>query len=170
MDESFTEQQVNGAISVGLRGIRPGSYTLPPQEAALKEATYRNNLDHYRSVAQQCLADGDYRQAAEKLWGAYAQTIKAACAGYGVNLTMHRSLVSVAQEFTALAGANPDVAGPDAVTRLQTGFVSARSLHQHFYENDLADAEVAREAEDVMAAIDLLQRLFYRDGRNDGAV
>ena len=162
MDESFTEQQVNGAISVGLRGIRPGSYTLPPAEAAQKEADYRNNLAHYRSVAQRCLAEGDFRQAAEKSWGAYTQTIKAACAGYGVNLETHRNLVRVAQEFTALAAANPNVAGQDAETRLSTGFAYARSLHQHFYENDLSDAEVEREAQDVMAAIDLLQRLFYR--------
>ena len=152
----FTTQQVEGAIRHGMRGDRQ-RYELDAGDAEQKNATYGDNLAHYRNVAQKCLSEGDYRQAAEKSWGTYAQTIKATCAGYGIRVSTHRNILSVAQALTALAG-GADASASDTLRR---GFTSARSLHQHFYENDLEDAEVEQSVEEVLAVIDLLQTLFY---------
>ena len=154
----FTAQQVDGAIRAGLSGGRQ-NYNLTAVEAQEKGATYRGNLSHYRNVAQQCLNEGDYLQAAEKSWGAYAQTVKAAGAGYGINVNTHRSVLRVAEEFTALA-ATTNAAEAD---KLRVGYLSARCLHQHFYENDMGNAEVEKGVADVMDAIDLLQSLFYQE-------
>jgi hypothetical protein len=153
----FPAQQVDGAIRAGLRGSRQ-NYNLTAVEAQEKSSTYRDSLTHYRSVAQRCLNEGDYLQAAEKSWGAYAQAVKAAGAGYGIHVNTHRSVLRVAEEFTALAAT---VNAADA-GQLRIGYLSARSLHQHFYESDLGDAEVEQGVADVMDAIDLLQTLFER--------
>ena len=153
----FTPEQIEGAIRHGMRGDRM-RYELGADDAAQKNAIYGGNLAHYRSVAQRCLTEGDYRQAAEKSWGAYAQTIKATSAAYGVRVSTHANILSVAQALTALAaGADADVGG-----RLRRGFNMARSLHQHFYEDDLEGDEVARQSAEVMDAVDLLQTLFGR--------
>ena len=155
MTTTFTPQQVDDAIRAGLRGNRR-DVALSPGDAADKGAAYRGNLAHYRELAQKCLADGDYRQAAEKSWGAYAQTIKVIAAARGMNVDTHRSLLRVASELNALAGS----ADPAIAARLRMGFHTARSLHQHFYENDMPDREVAQSAADVLDAIDLLQARF----------
>ena len=152
----FTTQQVEGAIRHGMRGDRQ-RYELDAGDAGQKNATYGDNLAHYRNVAQKCLSEDDYLQAAEKSWGAYAQTIKATCAGYGIRVSTHRNILSVAQALTALAG-GADAAAADTLRR---GFTSARSLHQHFYENDLDADEVERSVAEVMDATDLLQMLFH---------
>ena len=154
----FTARQVDEAIRAGLSGGRQ-NYNLTAVEAQEKVATYRGNLSHYRNVAQQCLNEGDYLQAAEKSWGAYAQAVKAAGAGHSMHVNTHRSVLRVAEEFTALAAT---VNAADAA-KLRVGYLSARSLHQHFYENDMGDAEVEKGVADVMDAIDLLQTLLHRD-------
>ena len=152
---TFTPQQVDDAIRAGLRGNRR-DVALSPGDAADKGAAYRGNLAHYRELAQKRLADGDYRQAAEKSWGAYAQTIKVIAAARGMNVDTHRSLLRVAYELNALAGS----ADPAIANRLRMGFHLAQTLHQHFYENNLPDGEVAQSAADVLDAIDLLQTLL----------
>ena len=155
MTATFTPQQVDDAIRAGLRGSRR-DFALSPGDAADKGDAYRGNLAHYRDLAQKCLADGDYRQAAEKSWGAYAQTIKVIAAAHGMNVETHRSLLRVAQELNALAGG----ADPAIADRLRMGFHMAQTLHQHFYENNLLDGEVGKAAADVLYAIDLLQARF----------
>ena len=154
----FTAQQVGEAIRAGLSGGRQ-NYNLTVVEAQEKCAIYRGNLSHYRNVAQQCVNEGDYLQAAEKSWGAYAQAVKAAGAGHGMHVNTHRSVLRVAEEFTALTAT---VNSGDAA-RLRVGYLSARSLHQHFYENDMGDAEVEKGVADVMDAVNLLQSLFDGD-------
>ena len=153
----FTAEQVEGAIRYGMLGDRM-RYEIGPVEAVQKSAAYGSNRAHYRSVAQKCFNEGDYLQAAEKTWGAYAQTIKSASAGYGIRVSTHSNLLSVAQSLIDPALA----ADAEIRDRLRLGFLSARSLHQHFYENDLLDAEVERSVGEVMDAVDLLQTLFYR--------
>lgn len=152
----FTAEQVEGAIRYGMRGDRM-RYEIGPAEGMQKSAAYGSNRAHYRSVAQRCLDEGDYRQAAEKCWGVYAQTIKSASAGYGIKVSTHSNILSVAQSLNSLAlGADADTGA-----RLRQGLLSARSLHQHFYENDLLDDEVMRSVGEVMDAVDLMQALFY---------
>ena len=155
MTATFTPQQVDDAVRAGLRGSRR-DFALSPGDAADKGDAYQGNLAHYRELAQRCLADGDYRQAAEKSWGAYAQTIKVIAAARGMNVETHRSLLRVAQELNALAGS----ADPAIADRLRMGFHIAQTLHQHFYENNLLDGEVDKAAADVLYAIGLLQARF----------
>ena len=155
MTTTFTTQQVDGAIRAGRRGNRR-NFALAPGDATEKGAAYRGNLAHYQGLVEKCLADGDYRQAAEKSWGAYAQTVKVIAAAHGMNVATHRSVLRVAYELNALAGS----ADPAIAARLRAGYLAARSLHQHFYENDLPDGEVISLAEEVRDAIDLLQALL----------
>ena len=155
MTATFTPQQVDDAIRAGLRGSRR-DFALSPGDAADKGDAYQGNLAHYRELAQKCLADGDYRQAAEKSWGAYAQTIKVIAAAHGMNVETHRSLLRVASELNALAGS----ADPAIAARLHLGFHTARSLHQHFYENDMPAGEVVKAAAEVLDAVELLQALI----------
>lgn len=100
--------------------------------------------------------DGDYCQVAENSWDAYAQTVKAIAAARCVDVDTHRSLLRVASELNDMA------AGSDAgiAARLRAGYLAARSLHQHSYENDLPDREVVKSAAYVRDAIDLLQTLL----------
>ena len=155
MTTTFTPQQVDDAIRAGLRGGRT-NFSLTPNEAADKGAAYQGNLAHYQGLVEKCLADGDYRQAAEKSWGSYAQTVKVIAAAHGMNVATHRSLLRVAYELNTLAGS----ADPAIAAQLSAGYTAARSLHQHFYENDLPDGEVTNEVENVLNAIDLLQTLL----------
>ena len=152
---NFSPLQVSDAIRAGLReGRQPVdlSATEGPQQAGV----YRGNLAHYRSHVQKSLDEDDYRQAAEKSWGAYAQTIKAVAADHGLRVTHHASIVGAADQIALLVG-SVDPAVGDA---LRHGLSTARSLHQHWYENDLSDVTVTTDTHEVMAAIDLLHQLF----------
>ncbi len=156
---NFAPQQIESAIRNGMRGDRR-RYEFGPSDAEQKNVTYEANLAHYRNVAQKCLDEGDYRQAAEKSWGAYAQAIKATCAAYGIRVSTHANILSVAQSLTMLASNADSVKGDRLLNALHT----SRSLHQHFYyEDELADTVVERAVGEVMDAIDLLQTLFDRE-------
>ena len=157
-DVNFTPQQIESAIHNGMRGDRR-CYEFAPSDAEQKNVTYEANLAHYRNVAQKCLYEGDYLQAAEKSWSAYAQTIKATCASYGIRVSTHANILSVAQSLTMLASNADPVMGDRLLNALHT----ARSLHQHFYADELADTVVERAVGEVMDAIDLLQALFDGD-------
>ena len=127
-----------------------------PAQAMAASENYRNGMNHYRRRGQQFLAVGDYRQAAEKSWGAFSQSVKAIAADYGMRISFHGSIISVAGSLATLAA--QDDAGAAEVLRQGTGL--ARSLHQHFYENDLPSEDVIYSAGRVAAAIDLMQQRF----------
>ena len=128
----------------------------PPDGLPSVLPPHRGILSHYRQHARQSLADGDYLQAAEKSWGAYAQTVKTIGADHRLRIAHHAGIAAVASRLAALVRASDPVAG----SALRYGLATARSLRQHFYENDLPDDEVIEAAADVATAIDLMQRLF----------
>ena len=138
---------------------------LRPEDTARIAASYRRNLDYYRQHGRECLAAGDYRQAAEKLWGAYAQSVKSIAADYGMRISFHGSIVSVGSALATLAAQDDPTAGE----LLDDGLGLARSLHQHFYENDLPGPTVIRSSNRVAAAIDAMQQRFGLDGGNGAA-
>ena len=152
----FTPQQVADAVQTALRPGRP-PVALSPGDAADKAAAYRDNLAHYRRHAQKSLDEGDYRQAAEKSWGAYTQTIKAIAADHRLLVPTHSGVLRVSGQLTDLARQSGD---RNTVTILTRGLIAARALHVHFYENDLPDDAVILSSADVATTIDLLQRLF----------
>ena len=158
----FSVQQVGDAIRGGLREGRR-SIDLPATEAEIKGMIYRENLAHYLGHVQTSLDDSDYLQAAEKSWGAYAQTIKAIAADYDLAASHHASIIGAADALALLAGD----ADPASGEVLRHGLSTARSLHQHFYENDLSGATVAANATEVNSVIELLQELFARSSLHD---
>ena len=164
--ENKDKQNTNGQdtaaiIRAALRGRSDSE--LAPEDIPAFAQNYRNGMNHYRRRGQQFLAEGDYRQAAEKSWGAFAQSVKAIAADYGMRISFHGSIISVASALASLA--SQDDSAEDGA--LRDGLSSARSLHQHFYENDLEPEDVIFSAERVAAAIDLMQHRFT-PGANGG--
>ena len=150
----FTADRVSAAIRAGLPS-RP-DVVLTDLEAAELVDTYRESLAHYREHVQKSQAEGDFRQVAEKSWGAYTQAIKAIAADHRWRVRSHANILRVSERLTSLAlNANPEIGAV-----LDVGANSAHSLHIHFCENDLPDETVSRRAESTAGAIDLLQELF----------
>ena len=150
----FSTQQVADAIRAGLPNRE--DIALNVTEAADLAVVYRDNLSHYREHVEESLAAGDYRQAAEKSWGAFSQTIKSIAADHSLRVRSHANILRVAERLTGLVLA----ADPDAGAVLDNGTDSAHSMHIHFYENDLPDEMVIRRSERVASAIELMQELF----------
>ena len=151
---NFTQQQVADAIRAGLPN-RP-DIVLSGPESAEAAVTYRDSLAHYWEHVRNSLDEGDYRQAAEKSWGAFSQTVKAIAAERGLRVRSHTSILRVSEQLVGLVSS----ADPATGSILDNGANSAHSLHVHFYENDLPGETVTRRANSVSTAIDLLQELF----------
>ena len=152
---AFSSQQVTAAIHAGLSGSRQ-NVGLSTGRAAERAAAHRNILAHYQQHVQKSLAEGDYLQVAEKSWGAYAQTIKTIGADHRLRIAHHASIIGVASRLATLVRTSDPANG----YVLRHGLATARSLHQHFDENDLPAEEVIEAATDVATAIGLLQQLF----------
>ena len=153
-------------LAAALRGVVRGQDELlwTPEFAAEQAAGYRQTLDAYRRHSREYLAAGDYQQAAEKAWGAYAQSVKSIGADYGVKLAHHAHIIRAGGALATLSAQDD----PAATALLDAGLNSARSLHQHFYENDLPGPIVIRSSARVLEAIDLMQQRFGMGGGNGG--
>lgn len=152
----FTPQQVTAAIRVPAgRGRVP--LALSPGDAADKAVAYRDSLAHYLQHARHSLAAGDYRQAAEKSWGAYTQTIKAIAADYQSLIPSHAGIIRTSEQLIDLVEQSGH---SDLALILNRGFVAARALHSHHYENDLPARAVRVAFDDVGAALDLMQQIY----------
>ena len=152
--EAPEEQDVAQAIRTALRGRRVAE--LPSEDAAELAENYRNSLTTYRQHSLEYLEAGDYLQAAEKSWGAFAESVKSIAADHRFRVSHHGAIIQVCSQLVALA-ARQD---PGAGDVLGSGLDSARSLHQHFYENDLPAERVRFSTRRVAAAIDLMQDRF----------
>ena len=134
----------------------PSDAEMAPGDAPGTAQTYRRIMDDYREHGRRYLASGDYRQAAEKNWGAFAESVKSIAADYGMKISSHATIVNVAGRLSSLAAQD----NPEAGRLLHLGLGLARSLHQHFYEDDLPAESVIYSAGVVAEAIDLMQRRF----------
>ena len=163
------QENPNGA-SVDVAAVIRASFRVPsdseiaPGDAPALARTYRTIMDEYRQHGRYYLTAGDYRQAAEKSWGAFAESIKSIAADYGMKISFHGTIVGVAGRLATLAAQD----APDVGEALRHGLNSARSLHQHFYENDLEPEDVIFSAGRVAAAIDLMQQRF--SSSSDGGI
>ena len=153
----FTSQQVTDAIHTAFSPRWDTSLT--PEEAAAHAAIYRANLFHYRQHVQRSLAEGDYRRAAEKAWGAFTQTVEVIAADHQCKLASHIGIMRVAGQLASLVGTSD----PAAEQNLNQAAHTAHSLHLHFYENELPDTMVIQGATTVVEALDLLQQWFSPD-------
>ncbi len=160
---TFTDEQVVAAIRATFSPRWDTS--LSREEAAAHAETYRANLAHYRQHVQRSLNDSDYRQAAEKSWGAFTQIVKAIGADHQIKLASHIGIMRVAGELAKLIAQT----APEAGGRVSDASVMAHSLHLHFYENELPDDRVIQSAATVSEAIDLLQDWFPPQPSDDGA-
>ena len=153
-------------LAAVLRGVvrEQAELLWTPEFAAEQAAGYRQTLDAYRRHSREYLAAGDYQQAAEKAWGAYSQSVKSIAADYGVKLAHHAHIIRAGSALATLAAQDDPAAGDS----LDAGLGLARSLHQHFYENDLPGPTVIRSAARVLEAIDLMQQRFGLPGGNGG--
>ncbi len=142
----------------------PSDSEIAPGDAPALARTYRGMMEDYRQHGRQYLVIGDYRQAAEKSWGAFAESVKSIAADYGMKISFHGTIVGVAGRLATLAAQDD----PDAGDTLRHGLSSARSLHQHFYENDLEPDVIVLSSDDVNAAIDLMQQRFSSSPNGGG--
>ena len=143
----------------------PSDVEIPPGNAPDQAKTYRRIMDDYREHGRRYLVEEDYRQADEKTWGAFAESVKSIAADYGMKITSHGAIVSVAGRLSSLAAQDDAAAG----ALLHQGLGLARSLHQHFYEDDLPSESVIYSAGVVAEAIDLMQQRFAMNDGSNGA-
>ena len=98
------------------------------------DVTYREASRQLLVQAHVELDAGDPRQASEKAWGAAAQIVKAIAQLRGWDHDSHRGL------YLTVRRIRDETADQD----IQDMFAFANYLHTNFYENTLADGEIAR--------------------------
>ena len=146
-------------LSINPQGVITGFGSGAARSGPGMAENYRNSMNFYRRHGQEYLAAGDYRQAAEKSWGVFASSVKSIAADYGMKISFHGShgsSISVVSALATLAGESD----PGDRDVLSIGISSARSLHQHFYENHLPADDVIFSSGRVVETIDLMQRRF----------
>ena len=92
---------------------------LTPPDGAESASVYRNMLRDYREHSAQYLESGDYKQAAEKAWGSYAESVKSIAAESGFRLSHHGHIVRVAGRLASLVAQDD----PDDGELLRQGLV-----------------------------------------------
>ena len=161
---ALTEPSGGTDLAEAIRAALPPreDLRLTPVDGTELAASYRAILRDYREHSAQNLESGDYKQAAEKAWGSYAQSVKSIAAEQGFRLSHHGHIVRVGGALSELADQEDSEDG----RVLREGLGLARSLHQHFYENDLPARDVVFSTDRVAAAIELMQRRFSSSGTN----
>ena len=85
--------------------------------------------------AERELADGDFRQASEKLWGAATDAVTAIAMQRGWRYRSHRDLKNAVQRLASEL---------DDVT-LQAEFAAAEKFHINYYHDVLEDHEIEED-------------------------
>ena len=111
---------------------------------------YIDLKDRYLKEAKELIANGNYLQAGEKLWGASAEIVKAVAAKGGKMLTTHKSIADYVVEL--------DKEHPE--WNLIDAFSIAQGLHVNFYEDELPKRYVERGYEIVKEFVDKLESLW----------
>ena len=111
--------------------------------------SYEDASLHLLSQADQELIAGDFRQAAEKAWGAAAQMTKAVCVRRGWSHQSHASL----------RRANKRLSEELDDKEMRLLFNAAQNLHKNFYEDFYNEAEVSLGIRDVEELIQKLRPL-----------
>ena len=104
--------------------------------------------------ADEFLQEGDLVQASEKGWGAAAHYLKAVAKQRGWRNNSHRDFFTIENRL-ARETDNPD--------RLHALFLSARSLHQNFYEPLFSTEQVRVGIADAKEFVDMLERAGVMD-------
>ena len=111
----------------------------------MAESYHDASLDLLEQADAELMA-GDFRQAAEKAWGAAAQITKAVCVKRGWSHQSH----------AALRRANKRLAEELGDNEIRLLFGAAQNLHTNFYEDFYNEAEVSLGIRDVQQLIEKL--------------
>lgn len=96
------------------------------------------------------LAQGDLQQASEKGWGAAAQMMKAVAQARGWEHDRHRHLHRIASRLRAETGDRD----------IYRFFSEASTLHENFYENQMAAHDIDEALQDVERLLDKLETIL----------
>ena len=96
------------------------------------------------------LAQGDLQQASEKGWGAAAQMMKAVAEARGWQHGRHRHLHQTASRLRAETGDGD----------IYRYFQIAGSLHENFYENQMAAQDIDQSLQDVERLLERLETIL----------
>jgi len=115
-----------------------------------KTALHLNLSEQYLRSAEELIAEADYVQASEKLWGTASQMVKAVAAKRHVELRSHSDLNRFVAELRSETN-EPEI------RRL---WQIATSLHQNFYEAWLPAEIVKESVADIQRFQGLMARLL----------
>lgn len=118
--------------------------------ARVRQAEYERLNSKYLKEAEEFLAKKDLPQASEKLWGAYAEIIKAVATKREIMLGTHRSIAEFVEK---LEEEHPEWRPTD-------GLAHAERLHVNFYEDHLPERQVERSAQTIRESVKKLKGLL----------
>lgn len=111
---------------------------------------YKTNSRRMMSQSRAELDQGDLQQASEKGWGAAAQMMKAVADTRGWEHDRHRHLHQIASRLRAEKGDRD-------IYRL---FATASTLHENFYENQMAVQDIGEALDDMERLLDKLEDIM----------
>ena len=135
----------------------------PHLDAYRSAQKYAGMAQDFRASAWEHLDKGDLPQASNKAWGLVAETVKAISAHHGSIIHTHRGILTVANELFRLVGNAGDTETRDWISGI---FLTARSLHSNFYENEAPENEVRGGLRLCEELSQKLYELFYPAGHN----
>ena len=158
---SYPAPDITAAVAHGLATARDRPQPGPDGHRTAQK--YAGMAQEFRASAWEHLDQGDLAQASNKAWGLVAETVKAISAHHGGFIHTHRGIVSVADELSRLVGNAGDTETRDWISGI---FLTARSLHSNFYENEAPENEVRGGLVLCEQLSQRLYELFYPAGHN----
>ena len=158
---SYPAPDITAAVARGLATARDRPQ--PGPDAYRTAQKYAGMAQDFRDKAWVHLEQGDLPQASNKAWGLVAETVKAISAHYGGIIHSHRSIGEVVDELARLVGNAGDTETRDWISGI---FLTARSLHSNFYENEAPENEVRGGLVLCEQLSQRLYELFYPAGHS----
>ena len=157
----YPTPDIDAAVARGLDAARDRPQPGPDGNRTAQK--YAGMAQEFRASAWEHLDQGDLAQASNKAWGLVAETVKAISAHHGGFIHTHRGILLVANELFRLVGNAGDTETRDWISGI---FLTARSLHSNFYENEAPENEVRGGLVLCEQLSQRLYELFYPAGHN----
>ena len=157
----YPAPDIDAAVARGLDAARDRPQPGPDGHRTAQK--YAGMAQEFRASAWEHLDQGDLAQASNKAWGLVAETVKAISAHHGGFIHTHRGILLVANELFRLVGNAGDTETRDWISGI---FLTARSLHSNFYENEAPENEVRGGLVLCEQLSQRLYELFYPAGHN----
>ena len=157
----YPTPDIDAAIARALDAARDRPQ--PHLDAYRSAQKYAGMAQEFRASAWEHLDKGDLAQASNKAWGLVSETVKAISAHHGGFIHTHRGILTVANELFRLVGNAGDTETRDWISGI---FLTARSLHSNFYENEAPENEVRGGLVLCEQLSQRLYELFYPAGHS----